>query len=161
MSQIVLHYRKDIIDQELYCLIETQGSIKTSKDEEEGGGCGDIRGLRIGKVRRDIRPGTDESINPKEIKENEAAYFEIGSHCLKGKIVKLPKPIAVLRKDHTRSSSPETEMRQENGEGEGDQAQIFKKIHYDIEAILKYKFIFSTRPDIVLANTLKNLPSFI
>ncbi|KAI8321777.1 hypothetical protein GQ54DRAFT_304536 [Martensiomyces pterosporus] len=64
----------------------------------------------------------------------------IGVHRVHGSVVKLKNPLAVLRK------------RQADGQATSD-------VRYDVQAIIKEKFMFKTRPDVVLQQEIRSLPT--
>ncbi|KAJ1956475.1 hypothetical protein EC988_001330 [Linderina pennispora] len=65
----------------------------------------------------------------------------IGIHHANGSVVKLKNPLAVVRKRPA-----------EENDGSAD-------IQYDIVAVLKEKFLFKSRPDVVLQKEILNLPT--
>ncbi|KII85100.1 hypothetical protein PLICRDRAFT_331314 [Plicaturopsis crispa FD-325 SS-3] len=102
-------------------LIELQGAL-----EVECNAPTDRDGQMVGKLRMDEGSG-------------KPTLF-IGHHLLEGKIVTLPKPIAVIHRP-ARSSQPTDE---EGGEGEEGGAQ--GQVGWDMLAIVKRKIVFSKRP---------------
>ncbi|KAJ2754884.1 hypothetical protein H4S06_003504 [Coemansia sp. BCRC 34490] len=70
----------------------------------------------------------------------------VGIHRLPGTVVPLAKPLAVLRKRH----SPGLD---DSGNNHNS------SIVYGIEAIIKEKFLFKVRPDVILQSEISRLPS--
>ncbi|KAJ1965191.1 Chromosome transmission fidelity protein 8 [Dipsacomyces acuminosporus] len=124
MSQIEFIYNKAKLRE--FCLIETQGSIET--DQPSG-----LRGQqRFAEIER---------------REDGSVLMKIGIHRVPGSVVKLKKPLAVLKKQQPDSSEEEAQ-RGANGDAK-----------YNIEAIIKEKFMFKTRPDVILQQEINALPT--
>ncbi|KAJ1741157.1 hypothetical protein LPJ68_003088 [Coemansia sp. RSA 1086] len=104
MSQIEIRFEKAA--QREFCLLEAQGTLET---DSPGGLCGQPQ---IAEIERQA---------------NGQAMMKVGVHRVQGTLVKLKKPLAVLKKQST-----------ENGTS------------YKIDAIVKEKFLFKLRPDVVL-----------
>ncbi|KAJ1858131.1 hypothetical protein GGH12_001720 [Coemansia sp. RSA 1822] len=105
MSQIEIRYEK--ARQREFCLLEAQGSLETD-------GTGGLRGQqKFAEIER---------------QDNDQVLMRIGVHRVQGSLVKLKKPLAVLKKRVADDGS----------------------ISYDIEAVVKEKFLFKLRPDVVL-----------
>ncbi|KAI0955683.1 hypothetical protein AcV7_006281 [Taiwanofungus camphoratus] len=108
-------------------LIELQGSLEVE---------GDRRGQTVGKLR------IDDATNKPTIL--------IGHHLLEGKLVNLPKPIAVLHRSSklesctfsARTSDEDVLMNNNNEETQPKQQQV----EWDLIAIVKRKMVFSRRP---------------
>ncbi|KAJ2346977.1 hypothetical protein IWW50_003159 [Coemansia erecta] len=105
MSQIDIRYEK--ARQREFCLLEAQGSLET---DSTGGLCSQQKFAEV------------------ERQANGQVLMRIGVHHVQGSLVKLKKPLAVMKK-HTADDG---------------------SISYDIEAIVKEKFLFKLRPDVVL-----------
>ncbi|KAI9360549.1 hypothetical protein BD770DRAFT_419070 [Pilaira anomala] len=71
--------------------------------------------------------------------DNDKAIVIIGHHKLMGKKVKLPKPFAVIHK-----------RKDVMDEGNGG-------VCYDVVTILKEKYVFSTRPGLIVQESLRGL----
>ncbi|CCL99301.1 uncharacterized protein FIBRA_01317 [Fibroporia radiculosa] len=98
-------------------LIEMQGSLEVEGNKD---------GQTVGKLRID------------EITKKPTLL--IGHHLLEGKLVNLPKPLAVLhRQAHGRSRTEDVEM-------EDDIRTLKVEAEWDIVAVVKRKMIFSKRP---------------
>ncbi len=102
------------------CLIEMQGDLES-------------------------RLGADVSLAGKFIgdahftKDNGVPILIIGHHILYGKVVKLEKPFAVLRKVKTDSDSGSS------------------KTEFEVDAIIKKKLLFKARPKPIIANVPKKI----
>ncbi|KAJ2083579.1 hypothetical protein H4R24_000742 [Coemansia sp. RSA 988] len=108
MSQIAIVYDKN--KQREFCLLEAQGSLET--DSASG-----LQG------QRDF--ATIERL------DGDKVQMKIGVHWVQGSVVKLQKPLAVLKK-------------------RSDECTTTTDVWYDIEAIVKEKILFKMRPDVVL-----------
>ena len=67
----------------------------------------------------------------------------IGHNLLEGKLVNLPKPLAVLHRPTLEKSSGEDED-ELMGEGEGD--QVKRAAEWNVVAVVKRKMVFAKRP---------------
>ncbi|KAJ1732616.1 Chromosome transmission fidelity protein 8 [Coemansia biformis] len=111
MSQIRIVYSKDGLRE--FRLLEAQGSLETDSD---GGLCGQ---QELAEIER----------------QGDKAVMQIGVHRVHGSVVKLKKPLAVLRRRPDSSSA--------GGDRDCD-------VQYDIEAVITEKMLFKARPDVVL-----------
>ncbi|KAJ2850981.1 hypothetical protein IWW36_001505 [Coemansia brasiliensis] len=104
MSQIEIRYEKARLKE--FCLLEAQGSLETDSP-------GGLRGQpQFAEIERQA---------------NGQVMMKIGVHRVQGTLVKLKKPLAVLKKHSTEDGTS-----------------------YSIDAIVKEKFLFKLRPDVVL-----------
>ncbi|OMJ08143.1 hypothetical protein AYI70_g11736 [Smittium culicis] len=93
-----------------------------------------------GVIQNDGNNVQNQSIGRFDLMHDGSAYLLIGTNRLAGKIVPLKKAIAVSQKvlshDKDKSStSPNNE---------------YVDVDYNIKAIIKYKFLFKKRPDLIL-----------
>ncbi|OBZ72710.1 Chromosome transmission fidelity protein 8 [Grifola frondosa] len=112
-------------------LIELQGALEVE---------GDSRGQFVGKLRVDAT-----TVSPMSFQKS--ASLLIGHHLLEGKLVNLPKPLAVLHRSAT--------GRPNNQDAPTDDMLIDDDIHgprkadppsWAVMAIVKRKMVFSNRP---------------
>ncbi|KAJ2714218.1 Chromosome transmission fidelity protein 8 [Coemansia spiralis] len=106
MSQIRIVYNKDGLRE--FCLIETQGALEL---DDAGGLCGQ---QAFAEVER----------------RGDKAEMWIGVHRAQGSVVKLKKPLAVLKRRPAIDADADTQ--------------------YEIEAVITEKLLFKARPDVVL-----------
>lgn len=111
MVQIIV---KLVDDPKEWALVELQGFLETDHE--------DLAGLHIGDLHFDTR-GVPNLI--------------IGHHVLQGKVTKIDKPFAVMKKKRNNSMNEEVmELTDKNKTGTS----------YDVVAIVKSKIIFKNRP---------------
>ena len=72
--------------------------------------------------------------------DRKTAVLNIGNHELKGNLVKLPKPCAVTEKAERRDDDGDFDL-------DGDtQTRGNQSSEYKVVAVVRYKYIFKTRP---------------
>ncbi|KAI0640642.1 Ctf8-domain-containing protein [Trametes meyenii] len=116
-------------------LIELQGALEVegSKDSQ-----------LVGKLR----------VDP----ETKKPTLLIGHHLLEGKLVNLPKPLAVLhRNDHIPSLSEDV-MTIDNNDSEYEQPKSKAVKSWNIAAVVKRKMVFSKRPMPMVGKTSSAAP---
>ncbi|KAI0666076.1 Ctf8-domain-containing protein [Trametes maxima] len=116
-------------------LVELQGALEVegSKDSQ-----------LVGKLR----------VDP----ETKKPTLLIGHHLLEGKLMNLPKPLAVLhRKDHG-SPSSEDAMVVDNDDPEYERPKLEATKSWDIVAVVKRKMVFSKRPMPMVGKTSSTAP---
>jgi len=104
-------------------LIELQGSLEVDGDKE---------GQVVGKLRVDD--------------VTKKSTLLIGYHLLEGKLVNLPKPLAVLHR-HQADKDDDTMANEEDAMNEDDKARPPRaQAGWDVVAVVKRKMVFSKRP---------------
>jgi len=106
-------------------LIELQGQIET-RDQVS------LNGMHIG----------DLHFNGKGVPK-----LIVGHHLLTGKVQKLEKPFAILKKMDSNNFSDSTSLANANGEHE------VRDIEYQIIALITKKILFSNRPKPIITKT--------
>jgi hypothetical protein len=105
--------------------IELQGSL------EQRDGAKEVAGREIGGM---------------EISEDrKTAVLKIGNHQLKGSLVKLGKPLAVTRK-RTEEDGPVLDDDGDLDLDSGMKTRGNQSTEYKVVAVVRYKYIFKTRP---------------
>lgn len=115
------------------------------------------------ELQGDLESRSQESFAGKQIgslvftKEGTPIMI-IGHHILYGKIAELEKPFAVIRKAarDSHSGSQEEPSAPVNG-SDKDLIMPSAPVCYDVQAIVKKKIIFKTRPKPIIANVPKKL----
>ncbi|PQE17399.1 sister chromatid cohesion Ctf8 protein [Rutstroemia sp. NJR-2017a BVV2] len=126
-------------------LLELQGTINlpaydieeddTVNDQEHQG---HMQQTSIGRL---IFPEYDAQ-NPDNLKWTKRVYLYVGKHQrLTGEVKKLPKAFAVLRKRNTTAASTDDHDATMEGQESGTQDEL------EIVEIVKWKILFSTRPE--------------
>lgn len=111
-------------------LIEIQGTIHAPFADTNDG-------TQVGRLEFPLHD--ENAIETKEGPWRKKVYLYIGKHQrLRGEVKKLPKPLAVLGKDHTRV---DTESGSENDTCSRNMDRL------QILAIVRYKILFSSRPE--------------
>ncbi|EJU04822.1 hypothetical protein DACRYDRAFT_13957 [Dacryopinax primogenitus] len=114
-------------------LLELQGSLEVTGTPELGEGA-------VGQLRMGEKP-----------------TLQIGHHLLEGKVVTLPKPLAVLRKRASRPHStepepqPEPEPMKTEDEDEAIESPTAGGTTYEILEIVRLKLFFARRPALVVS----------
>lgn len=77
------------------------------------------------------------------------ATLRIGHHLLEGKLVVLPKPLAVLHRQHRRpdrhqNARMDVDSRSDDGEGAGEGESA--SVEWEVRALVRRKMVFATRP---------------
>jgi len=124
MVQILIKLSEESKD---WSIVELQGFLE-SVDKP------DLSGLKIGDLHFDARG---------------VATLIIGHHVLTGKVSKLDKPFAVMKKcTETEDLSTADEYSMETGE----QQSTPNKTSYNVVAFVKQKLIFKNRPRPIIVN---------
>ncbi|KAJ2766665.1 hypothetical protein IWQ57_004272 [Coemansia nantahalensis] len=108
MSQIQIVCKQSGLRE--FCLIEVQGALEI---DGAGGLCGQQAFAEIGR-------------------RGDAVEMWIGVHRAQGSVVKLAKPLAVLKRRPDVDASADADAQ------------------YDVEAVITEKLLFKARPDVVL-----------
>ncbi|PRP83743.1 hypothetical protein PROFUN_09075 [Planoprotostelium fungivorum] len=94
----------------------------------------------------------DASVCLGKLRVEKSVTLEIGNHSLEGKVVTLPKPLLVTQR---------TEWRRYKSEIIPDDASLLiinTQIEYHITGVIRKKFLFSTRPHLMISEQYKKSP---
>ncbi|KAJ1675819.1 hypothetical protein EV182_000508 [Spiromyces aspiralis] len=80
----------------------------------------------------------------------------VGRRELTGKLVKLKNPLALMQK----REPPGHDGLADEDASDGPRQQYRPDLHYDVKAVIRHKFLFSSRPDIVIDEKLQGFASF-
>lgn len=121
-------------------LLEMQGTINLpSSEETESDHAPSAHDIPIGRL---IFPAYNES-NKEDKSWMKQVYMYVGKHQrLTGEVKRLPKAIAIIRK---RVDAQEDKAVDEDGDMDGERQEKVEEL--EIVEIVKYKIIFSTRPE--------------
>jgi chromosome transmission fidelity protein 8 len=114
-------------------LLELQGTINTPDTDSNVEGGSTVQ-IPIGRLDfPDYDPASKDDTDTAWMKR---VYMYVGKHQrLTGEVKKLPKAVAVLR-------------RRGSADGDGDEMQVdYKAEELDVVDIVKYKLVFSNRPE--------------
>lgn len=99
----------------------------------------------------------DDKVQPAGVKMGTLFYdgkgpaeLRVGHHLIKGKVVELKKPFAILKK----SAAPASAVDAMEASSLGSESPATA---YDVAGIIRRKIIFSTRPTSILSKTQQNL----
>jgi chromosome transmission fidelity protein 8 len=108
-------------------LLELQGTINVPDPD------GESRSVPIGRI--DFPTYNPEALDPSSTAWMKQVYLYVGQHQrLTGEVKKLPKPLAVIRR-----------------RGEGAEDEVAEEL--EVVDIVKYKLVFSTRPEPVTGSS--------
>ena len=142
-------------------MIELQGLLRTSNKTKFNGF--DLGGLTFRKVSHralhevnylhtQSKSSCFVKINifrtkyPNFCLQEDKVLFRIGAHLLEGKIEKLKKPLAALKKVEAIKSVSAPDHDESARENSGKAGSVFADVHYQTIAIIRNKIIFKTVP---------------
>lgn len=125
-------------------LLELQGTINLPDAALEGSEAASSESIPIGRL--DFPEYRADALDPTSTAWMKRAYMYVGQHQrLTGEVKKLPRPVAVVRRKGGGSAVGEEVVMKDSGAEDGADGAVVEDL--EVVEIVKYKIVFSQRPE--------------